>query len=55
MINTFESEYPFGNLLEDSKFDELSEYLQFHFQKKNAVNALDEGNISMHALIFCCG
>ena len=54
MINTFESEYPFGNLLEDSKFDELSEYLQFHFQKKNAVNALDEGNISMHALIFCC-
>ena len=35
MMNTFESEYPFGDFLEDSNFDELSEFLQFHCQKTN--------------------
>ena len=51
-MDTFESEYPFGDFLEDSKFDELSEFLQPHLQKKNAVNNMDESNIPMHALIF---
>ena len=27
MMNTFESEYPFGDFLEDYNFDELSEHL----------------------------
>ena len=51
-MNTFDSEYPFGDFLEDSNFDELSEFLQYHFQKKNAVNNMAESNIPMHALIF---
>ena len=37
-MNTFYSEYPFGDFLGDSKFDELSKFLLSHFQKKNAVN-----------------
>ena len=48
----FDSEYPFGNFLEDSKFDELSKFLQSHCQKKNAVNKMGESNIHMHALIL---
>ena len=32
MMITFESEYPFGDFLEDTKFDELSEYLKSHFR-----------------------
>ena len=55
MISTFEPEYLFGDSLEDSKFDEISEYLQSHFQNKNAGNAMAKGNIPMHALVFCCG
>ena len=51
----FDSEYPFGNFLEDSKFDELIEFLQSHCQKKNSVNTMGESNIPMHALIFQCG
>ena len=51
-MNTFESEYPFGDFLEDSKFYELRMFLHSHFQKKNAVNNMDESNILMHALIF---
>ena len=54
-MNTFDSEYPFSDFLEDSKFDELIEFLQAHFQKNNAVNTMDESNIPMHALIFICG
>ena len=53
-MNTFESEYPFGNFLEASKFDELSEFLQSHYQKNNAVNTIDEGKIPMHSLMFWC-
>ena len=41
--------------MEDSKFDDLSEFLQSHFQKKNAVNTMGESNILTHALIFRCG
>ena len=51
-MNTFYSEYPFGDLLEGSKFDELSEFLQSHFQKKNAVNNMGESKIPMHDIIF---
>ena len=51
----FDSEYPLGYFLEESKFDELSEFLQSHYQKKNAVNTMGESNIPMHALIFRCG
>ena len=51
-MNTFDSKYLFGDFLEDSKFDELSDYLQFHFQKKNIGNDMSKGNIPMHALIF---
>ena len=51
----FDSEYPLGNFLEESKFDELSKFLQSHFQKNNAVNTMDESNIPIHALIFWCG
>ena len=54
-MNTFDSEYPFGDFLEYSKFDELCEFLQFHFQKKNNFNIMGESNIPMHALIFWCG
>ena len=54
MMNTFESDYPFGNCLESSNFDELSEYLQSHFQKKNVVDDISKGNIPMHSLILCC-
>ena len=54
-MNTFESEYPFGYLLEDFRFDELSKFLQSDFQKKNAKNTMAESNIPMHALIFWCG
>ena len=31
----FDSEYPFGDFLEESKFDDLSDFLQSQFQKKN--------------------
>ena len=51
----FDSDYPFGDFLEESKFDDLSEFLQSHFQKKNAVNTMSESKIPMHALIFRCG
>ena len=54
-MNNFESEYPFDNFLGNSKFDELSEFLQSHFQKTDAVNNMAESNIPMHALIFKCG
>ena len=46
-MDTFESEYPFGNFLEDSMFYELSEFLQSYFQKKNAANTMAESNIPM--------
>ena len=55
MMNNFESEYPFGDFLEDTKFYELSEYLQSHWQNKNTVNDMSEGSIFMHDLIFSCG
>ena len=55
MMNTFDSEYPFGYFLEDSKFDELSEFLQSHCHKNSAVNTMGESNIPMHALVFRCG
>ena len=48
----FDSDYPFGDFLEESKFDDLSEFLSSHGQKKNAVNTMGESNIPMHALIF---
>ena len=51
----FDSEYPLGDFLEEYKFDELSEFLQSHCQKKNAVNKMGESNIPMHAIIFRCG
>ena len=51
----FDSEYPLGYFLEEYNFDELSEFLQSHCQKKNAVNTMGESNIPMHALIFWCG
>ena len=54
-MKTFDSEYPFGDFLEDSKFDELSKFLQSYCQKKNAVNTMGESKITMHALIFRCG
>ena len=54
MINTLYSEYPFGDLLVDSKFDELSEYLQSHYQYTNTGDSLAEGNIPMHDLVFSC-
>ena len=41
--------------MEDSKFDELSEFLQSHCQKKNSVNTMVDSNIHMSALIFRCG
>ena len=55
MMNNFDSDYPFGDFLEDSKFYEPSEYLQLHLQKKNEVNDMAKGNIPMYDLIFCCG
>ena len=51
----FDSEYPIRDFLEESKFDELSKFLQSHCHKKNAVNTMGESNIPMHALIFRCG
>ena len=54
-MNNFESDYRFGNFLEDSNFDPLIEYLQSHYQKKDIVNDMAKGNIPMHALIFLCG
>ena len=51
----FDSEYPHGDFLEESNFNELSEFLQSHWQKKNSVNTMGESNIPMHALIFRCG
>ena len=54
-MNTFDLEYPFGDFLEYSKFDELSKFLQPHCQKENAVNTISKNNIPMHALIFRCG
>ena len=54
-MNNFDSEYPCGNFLEDSKFDELSEFLQSHCQKKNAGNNIAESNSPMHSFIFWCG
>ena len=53
-MKTFESYYKFGDFLEDYKFDELSKYLRSYSQNKNVINSMAEGNISMHALIFCC-
>ena len=53
-MNNFDSEYPFRDFLEDSKFDELSEFLQSRCQKNNAVNTMDKNNTPMHALIFQC-
>ena len=50
----FDSEYPLGYFLEESKFDELREFLQSRCQKKNAVNTMGESNIPMHAPIFQC-
>ena len=47
-MNNFESEYPFGNFLEYSKFDELSEFLQSHCQKKNTVNTMAKINNPIH-------
>ena len=52
LMNNFDSEYPFGEFLEDSSFDEIGEFLQSHCQKKNAVNTMAEGNITMHSFIF---
>ena len=54
IMHTFESEYPFGAFLEDSKLDELSEFLQSHCKEENDVNTMAESNIPMHALIFQC-
>ena len=54
-MNSFDPEYPFGDLLEDYKFDELSKFLQSNCQKKNTVNTMDESNIPMHDIIFRCG
>ena len=51
----YDSEYPFGFFLEESKFDELSEFIKSHCQEKNAVNTMGDSNIHMHALIFRCG
>ena len=48
-MKTLYPECPFGDLSEDTKFNELSEYTQSHFQNKNEVNAMDEGNNPMHA------
>ena len=55
MMNTFDPDYPFGDLLEDYKFDKSSAYLPSKFHKKKSVNAMDKGNIPMHDLLFCCG
>ena len=43
---------PFGNFLEDSKADELREFLQSHFQKTYTVNTMANSNNPMHVLIF---
>ena len=51
-MNTFESEYPYGDLLEYSEFDELSKFLKSNFHKNDAVNTMADSNIPMHALIF---
>ena len=51
----FDSEYPFGDFLEEPKFDELIEFIQSYCQKKNAVNKMGESKIPIHALIFWCG
>ena len=44
-MNTFDSEYQFDDFLEDSKFDELSKFLQSHCQKNNTVNTMAKSNI----------
>ena len=54
MMSNFESEYPFGDFLEDYKFEKLSDFQKFHCQKQNAVNTIAKSNIPMHALIFYC-
>ena len=54
-MTTFDSENSFGDLLEDSKFDELSEFRQSHCQKKNTVNTMEKIKIPMHSLMFRCG
>ena len=41
--------------MEDSNFDEVSNYLPSHFQKKNTVNHMTKENIPMRAIIFHCG
>ena len=51
-MDNFDSEYPFGTFLEDSKFDELSKFLQSHCQKKISINTMAEIKVPMHALIF---
>ena len=53
-MNTFEWEYPFGDFLEDSKFCELSEYLQLYCQNNNAVSTMTKRNIPMNDLIIHC-
>ena len=40
--------------MDDSKFYGLSNYLQSNLQKKS-INAMAEGKIPMHAMIFHCG
>ena len=48
MMNIFDSDYPFGDFLEDYKFDELSKYLQSYLQKKSEVKDMYEEYISMY-------
>ena len=41
--------------MDDSKFDDISDYLQSHCQKTNAIDAMAKGNIPMYYTIFRCG
>ena len=43
---SFDLDYPFGDFLEDTKFNELTKYLQSHPQKKNTLNAISDGENS---------
>ena len=54
-MNTLIQNTHLGNFLEDSKFDELSVFLQSHFQKKKIVHTMAKSNNPMHVLIFQCG
>ena len=53
-MNTVKQNTDLGNILEDSKFDELSVFLQSHCQKKKIVHTAKSNN-PMHVLIFQCG